>query len=164
VKTFRDARDREWTVEVTVATVERVLAEADVDMLDTGDENVFLQMTTQPVRIVHVLYAVLKPQMEAKGLSCEEFADGMKGDAIARASEALTEEWLDFFPDPAERRALRTAMAKTKAFHEKVRAAALKEIESPELETLLETSMEEALTTYRRKLTALSGKPPASSG
>ena len=143
MKTFKDRQGREWNVEVTVAGVERVRAHADIDLLDVGNQQLYVDLTTDEVKLVHVLYGLLKPQTDEKGLTPEAFADAMAGDAIDHAYQAFMEEWVDFFRDPGRRRALRTGLEKLQQMERRLQEFAQKKLSSGVIEKVMEGALKE---------------------
>jgi len=98
MRTFTDSAGRTWQVAVNVTAIEEVKAEADVDLLELVEGGPLLErLLRDPVVLCHVLYALCKAQMEAKGISAEDFGRGMAGRAITEARSALLEEIVDFF-------------------------------------------------------------------
>jgi len=98
MRTFADNAGRTWQVAVSVTGIEEVKAEADVDLLQLVEGGPLLErLMRNPVVLCRVLYALCKGQMEAKGVSAEEFGRGMAGRAITEARTALLEEIVDFF-------------------------------------------------------------------
>ena len=98
MRTFADNAGRTWQVAVSVTGIEEVKAEADVDLLELVEGGPLLErLMRNPVVLCRVLYALCKGQMEAKGVSAEEFGRGMAGRAITEARTALLEEIVDFF-------------------------------------------------------------------
>jgi len=83
MRTFTDSAGRTWQVAVSVTGIEEVQAEADVDLLELVEGGPLLErLIRDPVVLCHVLYALCKAQMEAKGISAEAFGRGMAGRAI----------------------------------------------------------------------------------
>jgi len=98
MRTFTDSAGRVWQVAVNVTAIEEVKAEADVDLLELVEGGPLLErLMRNPVVLCRVLYALCKGQMEAKGVSAEEFGRGMAGRAITEARQVLLEEIVDFF-------------------------------------------------------------------
>lgn len=107
MKSFTDNKGRTWTLEVTVATVKRVRALCRVELnsiveLDKNNKpsaELLERLSSDPVLLVDVLYAVCKPQADKLGITDEDFGEAMAGDAIEHATTALLEEVIDFFPE-----------------------------------------------------------------
>ena len=114
MKTFRDNKRRVWTLEVNVAAIKRVRGLCKVDLnsiVEVDSENrptarLLEQLSSDPVLLVDVLYAICKPDADKQGVTDEEFGEAMAGDAIEQATEALLDEIVDFFPS-AKRQVMR---------------------------------------------------------
>jgi len=112
MKSFTDNAGRLWTLAVNVAAIKRVRAICDVDLnsiveLDAKNNptaKLLERLSTDPVLLVDVLYAVCKDQADKLGVTDEQFGAAMVGDGIEQASMALLEAIADFFP--ARRREL----------------------------------------------------------
>jgi len=108
VREFRDDQGRPWQVALTVAAALRVKDNVTVEI--DGEKKPFdlvdvaaIATTMQVLRgqyttIAETLYFMLLPQMEPKGVSKEQFLDGMRGDALDEAAKCLEQELVDFFP------------------------------------------------------------------
>ena len=103
MKSFTDNKGRTWTLEVTVATVKRVRALCKVDLysiveLDKNNKpsaELLERLSSDPVLLVDVLFAVCKPQADKLGITDEDFGESMAGDAIEHATTALLEEIIE---------------------------------------------------------------------
>lgn len=114
MREFRDDQGRPWQVALTVASALRVRDNVTVDVVDeeTGERKAmpfdmvdaanisqtFQVLRSQYAKIGEILYALLTKQVEAKGLSKEDFFDGLRGDSLDAATKALEQELVDFFP------------------------------------------------------------------
>lgn len=114
MREFRDDQGRPWQVALTVASALRVRDNVTVDVVDeeTGERKVmpfdmvdaanisqtFQVLRSQYAKIGEILYALLTKQVDAKGLSREDFLDGLRGDSLDAATKALEQELVDFFP------------------------------------------------------------------
>jgi hypothetical protein len=114
MREFRDDQGRPWQVALTVASALRVRDNVTVDVVDeeSGERKAvpfdmvdaanisqtFQVLRSQYAKIGEILYALLTKQIEAKGLSREDFLDGLRGDSLDAATKALEQELVDFFP------------------------------------------------------------------
>jgi len=95
---FSDTADRQWRLELNVTALERIRAEADVDLLELVDGGPLLErLMRDPVLLCRVLYALCREQAEADGVAAEDFGRGLAGKVITDARTALVEEIVDFF-------------------------------------------------------------------
>ncbi|MBO5309116.1 MAG: hypothetical protein J6C40_14045 [Lentisphaeria bacterium] len=153
MKTFTDNLGNSWTLSVTVGTIKRVRALCGVDLaniisVENGKApNVGLleQLAADPVLLVDVLYAVCKPEADAKNISDEDFGRAMAGDAIELATTALLDEVIDFFPE-AKRRVFRKILDASRRFEQKSKQALTALLEDPTFDAKIDKALE-ALTT-----------------
>ena len=128
MKSFTDNKGRAWEIVVTVATVKRVrgLCKVDLNSIVELDKNnkpsaeLLERLSSDPVLLVDVLYAVCKPQADKQNISDEDFGEAMAGDAIEHATTALLEEVIDFFPE-AKRMVMRKILSASRKFSEAAR-------------------------------------------
>jgi len=155
MKAFKDNAGRTWEVEVTTAAVKRVRGLVDVDLVaGTLSGDLLDRLADDPVLLCDLIYAVCKPQADREGVSDEDFGRAMAGDAIERATAALLEELVGFFPSP-KRRILRKALDKL----ETLQGVALAWAD----EKLGGTEMEDELRRRLANAGERSGTSPASS-
>ena len=161
MKTFTDNTGRVWTLAVNVAAIKRVRALCGVNLssiveLDKDnnpDTKLIEQLSTDPVLLVDVLYAVCKNECDQKGISDEDFGMAMSGDAIEHATTALLDEIIDFFPE-AKRLAFKKILSATRRFEE---------IARKRLEAIMsDGEFEDKMVSALEQLTGLSGNAPES--
>jgi len=161
MKSFTDNLGRTWTLVVNVAAIKRVRALCGVDLnaiveIDK-DQNptaeLLERLSTDPVLLVDVLFAVCKPECDQKGVTDEDFGAAMAGDAIEQATGALLDEIVDFFPT-AKRMALQKILAATRRFE----TLAKKRLE----DLLANGKFEDKLVSELERLTGLSSSAQGS--
>jgi len=125
VKTFKDAKGREWTVDITVAAVRRIKDLAEVDLLALLDKesDLWTSILRSPVLLGAVLHAACRPQVDGKPLSREEFDEGLAGKAITDALVALEEDLISFFPAHLQATVLEAMLAANTRAMERMRTA-----------------------------------------
>lgn len=155
MKTFADNAGRTWTVSVTVDAVKRVRSLAGVDLLAAIDGELIQRLVADPVLLCDALFAIVKPEADAKGVSDEDFGRAMAGDVIDHATTAFLEELTGFFP-LARRQVLSKALGKLRELEQRAVKAANARLDSPELEA----EVERILT----RIGGSSGTVPGSSG
>ena len=161
MKSFTDNLGRTWTLVVNVAAIKRVRALCGVDLnaiVEVDKDNnpsaeLLERLSTDPVLLVDVLYAVCKTECDQKGVSDEDFGAAMAGDAIEQATAALLDEVVDFFPT-AKRAALQKILAATRRFE----VLAKKKLE----DLLASGGFETKLVSELERLTGLSSNAPES--
>ena len=125
MKNFHDNAGRNWTVTLNVATLKRIRALTEIDLINiiSLDEhrkpNVELleRLSEDPILLVDVLYAACKPEADSQNVTDEQFGAAMAGDAIEHATNALLEELVSFFPDP-KRKVLQKILDANRRFGE----------------------------------------------
>lgn len=160
MKSFTDNLGRTWTMVVNVATIKRVRALCGVDLnaiieVEDGKPETRLleKLSTDPVLLVDVLYAVCQPECDRRQVTDEDFGSAMAGDAIDLATSALLDEIIDFFPD-AKRQAFRKILSATRRFEE----IAKKRLS----EALADSAFEDNIVSELERLTGWSRNAPAS--
>jgi hypothetical protein len=109
-KTFTDSAGRTWTVSIVWSTCKRIkdVAGLDINSLVSdgkkGKDPVspFTQLMTDFEAMTSVLYAIFKPECDKLELplTLDDFRDGINGNAVIDARNALAQAIHDFFPDP----------------------------------------------------------------
>ena len=99
MRTFRDNEGRTWTVDLTIGAANRVRTLLGVDLLalTDGEPRLIDRLTNDLALQIDVVFALIRPQVEAAGLTDEQWAASMGGEAAAKAIAVFWEELLDFF-------------------------------------------------------------------
>jgi len=158
MKTFTDSAGRVWTVAVNVDAIKRVQALVQVNLLEAIEGKLLERLSTDPVLLCDILFALVKPEAEAKSVSDQDFGRAMAGDVLDMATTALLEELVDFFPS-GKRRLLSQALAKLKKLEALAIDVTSRKLDSDELERQLLAELEVALAAPGGS----SGNSPASS-
>jgi len=172
MREFTDAKGDHWTVDVTAGTLRRVqqLLKDQYGNVDLGEplEGKPPLLTRFDVEIafkVDLLYAVLKPQLDERGVSDLEFAERLSGDALFHASEAFMEAWADFFRS-LRRPYLTAAIEKERQQAAKIWAKGKELVRSEALQRKLDGDLEElgssVLSSLRSPGATRSPEPSAS--
>ncbi len=111
---FTDKNGREWSCEITVATVRRVRAGADVDLLEALEGDLVYKLGVDIERFVQVLWCIVEPQAAAADVTPESFADGLAGDHLGNALDAFYEGLRSFFSRPDQRALIGQVIEKTR--------------------------------------------------
>lgn len=122
MKSFRDSKGRLWDLSIDVTAVRRVHALLGVLLTDLSDVVKLGELIADPLRLVDVCFAIVKPQADAANppVSDEAFATGLAGDAIEQMADAFMAGLVDFFPSARVRAAFKTAIQKCRGIQEKV--------------------------------------------
>jgi len=159
---FRDSRQRTWAVEITVGTLKRVRELCGVDLLQVldRDSGLFGRLHDDPVLLVDVLCAVLRPQLAEHGVDDGQFAEALLGPALDDAVQAFLQGLADFFPKAAQRDALRQLVAKSGRLHERLMEVGLEQIAAFDADAVDVAAL---LASAAATPTAPSGSSPESS-
>ena len=95
------------------------------------------EITGDALLLVEIFYALLKPQLDKKNISEEQFYLSLTGDDIERATDVLMKELIDFFPE-AKKRVLRKIWETTRTIQERAEKVLDKLIDTPEMEKKIE--------------------------
>jgi len=97
---FKDSKGRTWSVPVTTGTLARVKRETGVDLLAAFDPNsgALALLSRDIVALFDVLVCVLRPQLDAAGVTAEDFGDALLEDHAQQAVYALMEGCVDYMP------------------------------------------------------------------
>lgn len=136
---FKDRNGKTWEVSLSVSAVSRVKAITGLDLLDLREGGAIEKLANDPILLANSLYAVCKPQCDQQGITDEEFGEGLCGDSIERASDAFMEEYVDFFPNATQRKAMRRAKEAGDSLQK-------------EAEKLLDSKIDMAIEKARREL------------
>ena len=130
--TFKDNKDRSWTVEVTIAAVKRVRDLLEIDLLDIVMGDLLKQFVVDTVLLVDCLYVVLQPQLDDAGVTDVEFGESLGGDVLEKATQAFLEGLALFFPT-GKREVLQLALSKVNEAEQRAMTAATEYLNSPEV-------------------------------
>lgn len=108
-RTFTDTTGRPWNLIVNVPTMRRVREATGIHLVDLLNPAASeAGKLLDPITRADVLFALVKPEADAAGVTADDFGAAMVGDADAAASRALVEAVCDFLP-PAKGEKLRAA-------------------------------------------------------
>ena len=117
MREFKDNEGRPWHVSLTVSSAARVKDLVRVvlppksadepspteavpfDIIDAGEiARTFQVLRSNFSALGETLAALLHPQIAQKGLTKEQFLDGLKGESLEQGGLAVEEELISFFP------------------------------------------------------------------
>jgi len=99
MREFVDEQGRTWGLRVDVTSIRRVRELVGIDLYKCMDSQQALSnLVDDVVALVDAIHALCKEQCEHRGIDPESFAVALFGDAISRASDALVQSTIDFFP------------------------------------------------------------------
>ena len=137
MKTFTDTAGRVWTVQLNVDAIRRVKTLTGVNLLSAVEGKLLQDLGADPVLLCDVLYAVIKPEADAKNVTDADFGKALAGDAIDQATAALLEELVAFFP-LGKRRVAEVALRRLREMEAKAVEVVVKRLESPEIDAKVE--------------------------
>lgn len=138
MKTFR-AMNQEWHIEATYGSLRRVRNETGVDLtkiIDPNDET-HKRIVTDPFLMMEVVCSFIGPELAERNVTPEKFFESLDEEAGEKASIAVMEAIIDFFP-PARRAVLSRAWERMTKAAEKV----LNESVGPAMEAVDKTDFE----------------------
>lgn len=134
MSSFKDGLGRDWTVSITLGTVKRVRDATGHNLALVLDDKMagIATLTSDLMEFVNVLWHIVEPQAVAKGVTQEQFLEGILGDSIDAALNAFVDSLADFFP-PRQRKILSMTWAKVQATSTTMADNAVAEIEAMDL-------------------------------
>jgi len=111
------AGGRSWKIHLNIGLLGTIKRDAGIDlagMLASGEKFAAI-VTCDPEILGQILFLVCESEIAAAGLSPEQFASGIDGDALDEAIEALIEAAIDFFPKARGRSAMKAALPRAMA-------------------------------------------------
>lgn len=98
MKQFTDKHGADWEISITAGSIKRVRGLIGVDLYKPGEgEPPLLVRLHEPALFCDVLYAVCQPEAKRRGVTSEQFGEGLAGDTILEARKAFFDEYQDFF-------------------------------------------------------------------
>ena len=103
MRSFIDAEGRDWTLDLNISSA-RPLSEfckKSDPAVNLFDATSFLAAVGDIIYAVDCLAVLTAEQRDRRGMTPADFGRALKGKTAYEAQRALTEEYADFFPDPA---------------------------------------------------------------
>lgn len=99
MKQFSDSAGRAWTISLTIDTVKRIRSLLGVNLLEieAGNPPLLVRLGTDIILICDVIFAAIKPQADAAGVTDVQFGAALGGEFIKAARDAFEAELSDFF-------------------------------------------------------------------
>lgn len=139
---FTDARNRQWNIEVNVASIKRVKSLLDVDLMGViADQSMLPRLYEDPILLCNILYAICKPQCDERGITDEQFGEGLSGDPIDQATKGLVREVANFSPRPRLRAMLNEILNKVDVRIDREMSLAEARIQSGEIDKILDQAL-----------------------
>ena len=144
MRSFKDNQGRQWSVEINVTAIKRVRGLTGEDLMQVIEGTLIEKLIRDPVLLCDVVYAICKPEADARSVSDEDFGKAMAGDAIEAATTAVLEELVGFCPSPRDRANLGRVLQATTKVMERARDLVEKKLDSGELDRLADQLLETA--------------------
>ena len=99
MKKFKDSKNKEWEIALTIGSARRTLDLTGINLLEpeSGDPPVLTRLGTDEILLCNVIYSLCKSQADESDISDEAFGLRLGGEAILAAQEAFYAELIDFF-------------------------------------------------------------------
>ncbi len=168
-KTVGPQGELSWEIALNYTSMKRVKERLKVDLADpmSGDPPLFTRLNLDFELLCNVVYVLCEPQASQRGISDEQFGVLLGPNAIADANEALFDEWRDFFRQ-VRRPEMAALLEKQQLFAAKVAEKGRQEIDSRELQTVMDEALQMVSIDFSRLRASLglppTGEPSASSG
>ena len=158
MQSFKDDKDRSWTISVDAVSVDIVQANHQVDLLevekmpahDDPRDSVEFQLVGRPLLFCRVMWDLLIER--PADVSFEDFARSLTGDTLQAARDALWADIVNFTPDPDVRRVRKAMQEKLKAILRQGMERLQKLLESPDVEKLLGVELDRLDATFMSSL------------
>jgi len=97
MRTFKDNQGREWTIAINVDVAKRVLDLTGISVVTLTPETLD-KMVSDAIKLVDVVYAIVKPQADSRSVARSDFDASIGGASLDNAIDAFIEELISFFP------------------------------------------------------------------
>lgn len=164
-QTFTDTAGRIWSLAIDTTTIKRVRTLLGIDLMGFVEGELMGKLMSDVVLFVDTLYAICKPQADARNVTDEQFGQAMSGEVLQAAEEALAEA-LFSFSHPSRREAARAVWEKAKALRERATELTMVRIHDPALDRKLEAILQSPVEAGSppQTLGSFSTDSPAASG
>ena len=139
MKTFTDNKGRNWNIEINIATVKR-LKGFNINLMDAIRGDLIKEVSDDPIYLADLIFYICKPQADELKISDEDFGSALAGDAIQKATDALLDELIDFFP-PGKRQVLRKAWTRLQDAKANAEEAARHYLDGPKVDAIIEKEL-----------------------
>ncbi|MGO9111168.1 MAG: hypothetical protein ACLP9L_18240 [Thermoguttaceae bacterium] len=146
MKTFKDSKDRNWSLEINCDSIEQIKADCGCNVLDVLDPQSDLsqEIMAYPPLAAKLIFAAVAEQAKIKEVDDREFRRSMNGDALSAAHDALMEEIINFSPK-YRRNVAAAVLEKNRDVQNAAAELAMIKLQDPELKTKIMTALETAL-------------------
>ena len=135
---FKDFKGREWHVDIDVFGLRDVRELLKVDLCS---KDIFVELQNDLVKTANVLWVLCRGQHD--GVTDEDFGRSLRGDAIAKATDALIDA-IVLFARPEQRSLLKKMLVKQAEAREKGTELVLAKIDDPRVMEAMQQEIEAA--------------------
>jgi len=96
--TFQDNADREWRLSLDAPKIKAVRESADPEFLKGEAVKTYQRLSSDPVTLCMVIAELCRSERDSRKLTDEQFYEGLAGDALDGATEALVGAINSFIP------------------------------------------------------------------
>lgn len=156
---FKDTAGTDWNCAITVGALRRVLAETQIDLTKLFEDEkaeAVRKLLASPLTIADVVFAVVHPIAEQRGITAEKFGELLAGQNMADAANALLEALEVFFSgqDANMGASFKTFLSGYRKGRSVVWSRALDEVSQLDPEKVAHEAFEKALDARRKSLTS----------
>lgn len=99
---FTDGKDRKWVLEINPPVMKRVKLATGCNLGTTlTDEAELEKLGRDVILLVDIIFAIVQPEAEKRGVSEQDFGESLVGDAYHDAVTAFSHAIIDFCPSRA---------------------------------------------------------------
>lgn len=153
---FRDNQERKWELRLNVSMARKVRDETKHNLLDLKEQTID-KLINDAYLLVDILWVLCEEQAkvkvwtknekEIKGVSAVEFGEGLAGETIDNATEALLNEIVNFLPNPRQREIFSNSLKMIKKVMDRTYDKVEKVMSDPKLTEAVEKEVDEKLNT-----------------
>lgn len=137
MKRFKDAKGRDWDIQINVTQIKRARDILGIDIAGLAGEGFkpLEDLLGDPVKLVDLIFVLVQAQAEKAEVNDLDFGSAFDGDVLHSAGKAFAEE-LGSFIRPTMRETYRRTLTKGEELRELLARKAEKKLEKLDLEAL----------------------------
>ena len=151
---FTDSHGREWSLAFSIGSARAIKQRLRLDFANVWDGKALSEVGNDADKLASVLWTLCQSQAKERDIAEEAFYDGLGGDALEMAAEAL-EEAIVLFCQPAKRPALREMLTQAKAATEQMTTAAIEKLRSEKMQAAVASQVQAAGAAMDAKISSL---------
>lgn len=113
---FKDPDGNSWTIEVNYSKHKRFKREVGFNIFKIveKDDDSLASLLGDLERLFACVWICIEKQCDERGVTEDEFGELLRGDSLEEACNAFLDACIDFFPNPNQRKAIRSLLRKMK--------------------------------------------------